>query len=261
MYPIASNSSNTQGDSVMNFTKTLKISLAAFALLGSGAQALSRTELASREQLRVIRQFKSLQLGAVTQKALNILVDRAILALNEQGYDEFAVQSQREWTLQFSNHFALSAAEVGSRGLGDHVPLLDWLSRFYQSIERRINKHIITLLRLDDIMIFNHGIPVVFDPNGDQENSDVWNISEYRLHFVPLSGAVTYWTSRFACSTPGVTMWICSPVAMALEYGMKKWVAPKLSDFVFKKILGEEPGRLDLDLSYLGDLKDENFQE
>jgi hypothetical protein len=163
-----------------------------------------------------------------TYEALNVLVARAVSELQDEGFGAEAQYWASSWT-----------GLIFSKDLGDHEPLVQWLSTFYNRLEELLGPRVMRLTGLEDIKIFNHGIPVAFHPNG--WHGDDWDINEYRLHFVPLAGAITYWICNLACSAtaPPLVGHACGPLSEIPRWAMKKYIAPKLSDRVYRKYRNE----------------------
>jgi hypothetical protein len=179
--------------------------------------------------------------------AIEVLLTSAIDRLQKEGHSDLAHQVAAEWAQVAS----LNAAQFGTLDLGDHEPLNRWLARTYDKIESKLGKRIMHLLRYDDLKVFNFGIPVVFNPNGKGGNT--WNMTEYGKHFVPFSGAVTYWTVNGACRVVASGLWsyACGMVSEGPRYAVEKWVAPLISNRVYRVANGgscENSDALDLDV-------------
>lgn len=205
-------------------------SFAAFASPASDATV--------KETKNIVKQLKNGKFAESTQKALNALVRRGVQELNEQGFENEAAQYSTQWETQFAKIL------LSNRDLGDHEPMSQWLTNFYNDLERILGKKICHLLSLDDIFIFNYSIPVVFHPNG--YNYDTWDKAEYQKHFVPFAGAVTYWAAQIACTAlgAGIDGIICSVAAIIPRKVVEKWVAPHVSNYVYNKATGDREIKL-----------------
>ena len=133
---------------------------------------------------------------------------------------------------------------------GDHRPLSQWLAKTYDKLEGLLGKRIMHWTRYDDLKVFNYSIPVVFNPNGDPVTHDQWDMTEYGKHFVPFSGAVSYWSSLATCNamTVGWVGYLCGSAAEAPRYVVEKWVAPRVSKRVYALATGchrSAPGMTD----------------
>ncbi len=157
-------------------------------------------------------------------RGLDSLIARGVAELEAEGHKSEAQFWADSWE-----------GQIFSFDLGDHEPLVQWLSDYYLVLESKLGEKIMRLAGLEDIKIFNHGIPVTFHPNGWR--GDDWDIEEYRLHFVPVAAAVTYWMAYSACSVtaPPLVGHACGLMSRAPRWGMKKFIAPKLSDRVYRK--------------------------
>jgi hypothetical protein len=183
-----------------------------------------------KEVKKVERDFRSDKIDRKSHAALNFLIVRAILELRFQGHSEEADQLRDEWKNQNTKFFAKG---FGTLDLGDWEAMNEWLVEVHDNLSDKLSEKIMKLTRLNDIKTFNYGIPVVFSPEDPR-----WDVDEYRLHFVPFTGAVSYWATWGACSmgTTGILAMIGCPVAGTLaEKVTVKYVAPKLSDRAYER--------------------------
>jgi hypothetical protein len=206
-----------------------------------------------------IAAFTQFQLNKKTQSALNAMVAASNEALAEHGFVEDAQTAQREWDQDFSA--SLTAMQLYN--IGDHAPMSAWLSNFYDKTRDRLGDPVMKLLHLDDLYTINYTMPVVFHPKGDTKGQDHWNQLEYQRHFIPFASIITYWGSFAACRavafrvTP-IKRW-CSSISMILRGAMKGMIAPKLSNYIYKKFSDKvgSGGSSDLNLADL----DEYYQQ
>jgi hypothetical protein len=153
--------------------------------------------------------------------------------------DVMADELLNQWT-DASTHFEEQiATRVSTRDLGDHPPLFPWLAAY---ITKLTTKYSILgdLQIIKDITIMNYAIPVVFTPHGSWESPTVDNRIEYRLHFIPFSDIVTYYASYYGCKLAlahyGLSdlKKICPKAANKLEWVNGRYIAPHVSDWIFK---------------------------
>lgn len=166
---------------------------------------LSGIELYKKEK----KKFDEKKLGQKIQKALNSQVGFAIFRLKRRGTVK-AVQYEKEWK-QFNTHFEF--LELGINNIEDHDPALIWLDDFYKFLVNTLGEKQIKTLHLDDIDVFNRGIPVVFKPKTVEK-------PDYNDCFVRVSKGIGYWTIMLGCtgynylgSAP--TMLFCGPISSA----------------------------------------------
>jgi hypothetical protein len=121
--------------------------------------------------------------------------------------------------------------------IGDHEPISEYIDEMYVRLETALGKDLMRLTRLTDIKTVNYTAPVVFQPRGTR--TDKWDIDEYRLHFVPFSGVVAYWSVFVVCAETtqgvGVVTFVCAAVAEKSREKIEKNVAPQVSDVVYKE--------------------------
>jgi hypothetical protein len=153
--------------------------------------------------------------------------------------DAMADDLLNQW-MDTSNHFEEQIAMVVStRDLGDHPPLFPWLATYISNLTSKYA--VLGVLQIvKDITIMNYAIPVVFHPHGSWESSSVDNRIEYRLHFIPFSDIVIYYTSLYGCKFAiahyGLNdlKKICPKAATKLEWVNGRYIAPHVSDWIFK---------------------------
>jgi len=165
-----------------------------------------------------------------TDRSLGAMVKLAVWKLRAEGYDDLADEIEADWQREFAGFLP---RQVALKELGDHEPLSQWLAAVTALIELAIGPQAMKLLHLDDLVIFNYAIPVVFDPTNPE-----WDMAEYSLHFVPLAGVTGYWTSYVACvgaTWGGGMFFLCTPASSAVEWILVKYVAPKMSDRVYMR--------------------------
>jgi hypothetical protein len=157
------------------------------------------------------KDFNAEKMGARVQRTLNVLVKFGSHHLMRKGKMEGKVMLA-EWEKKYSSVFI--AQEIGSLDIGDHEAVA-FLLKFYLALESVFGQDRLEKMHLRDIWTLAYAIPVVFEP----KRVDI-SQPEYKLHFVPFSKAVGYWTVMGGCTaynylgTP-VTTLICDPIAEA----------------------------------------------
>lgn len=166
----------------------------------------------------------SLQLDAT----VDAIVITGLRNLREKGFDYNAGLLEQDYNQKFKNYFH------NHRDLFDHDPWSQWLVTFYNALETCLGYDLTIALHLDDIKLINYAITVAFDPTNPQ-----WDIVEYRKHFVPLAGSISYWAAYISCVAvtygSGAIAMVCSPIGEMVEYVMRTYIAPPLSDKVYDK--------------------------
>ena len=200
----------------------------------------------------VVNQFNDSRLSGKMFDAIENLIDAATEKLRDEGNAALAAEISRDW-LRVA---AMNRGQFGTLDLGDHAPLNRWLADTYAKIEARLTPRVCHLFRLDDLKVLNHSIPVVFHPRG--WNGDSWDRAEYRKHFVPFSGAVTYWTINGTCKvlTSGLWSWACGTVSEIPRFAVEKWFAPGTSDRVYATATGAKRVREAPSMDHLEELLD-----
>lgn len=185
---------------------------------------------------------------SASQGALNAIVAAGIDALRTNGDRALADQYEDDWAHHFADFM------VRTHDLGDHKPLSQWLANFYTKLEDRLGATTIHNGLLGDIYLMNYAIPMVFAPKGDWRTKTTPNRDwvEYRKHFIPFANVITYWSTNIACNyvmkkqgAGSQGKKLCGQVSEKLRFAMGRYVAPKISDFVFNKANGT-PAKLDI---------------
>jgi hypothetical protein len=89
----------------------------------------------------------------------------------------------------------------------------------------------------------NYALSVVFKPNGIWRNHTDYDRIEYRKHFIPFADTATYWISLEVCKHYAMQYKkFCDRGAGILEHVMGRYVAPRISDAVFKLATHHQSG-------------------
>lgn len=197
------------------------------------------------EKKRVIRSLSEGEMAPLLQKTLDALINSGNKMLREKHFDATAEQFENEWIRFYSYSFD----GFSPLDLGDHKPIFEWLAEYYDTLQTKLGKDVCAATHLDDIKAINFGAPVVIFPNGDPRTGEKYDLVEYRKHFVPFTTALLYWSMRVTCSTTlsEIPSFICSSAAAVPRGGYEVFIAPYLSDYVFKKTtVQSRPSDLDL---------------
>lgn len=160
-----------------------------------------------------------------THDAIENILKFSSIELKKRKKQRLANKILYEWENTYSL-FLLS-----SRGLGDHKPLSEWLSRVHQDIENVIGIDLCEMFHIHDLYIINYAIPVVFFcvDNVDE--------IEYLRHYQPLLGVIGYWTAYISCaviSYGNILFFICSPLAEVMRFISYEVIAPRTNEFSWK---------------------------
>lgn len=193
----------------------------------------------SNRYKKEVRQGK---LAQSTNLGLKALVLRSISELKKHGYKSQAKMMKLEWDVKYSKILI-----EHTRGMTDHAPLIEWLGEKTKELEASLGHDVMHAMRLDDLITFNYGIPVVISC------VDKVDVDEYGRHFIHDSdkgyrglGPVTvYWTALFTCmgltweSGVGSSV-LCSPIAMGAEFLTDTVIAPALNEPLWNLACKEE---------------------
>ena len=209
----------------------LKTATALFLALALASTAYSTDEPAEEYDYEPsLAQTKIKLLNAslpdLAERSLDAILMIASIKLRAEGHDELADEILGEWQVQRMLYF-------WSDDLGDHEPLSQWIDDVYNRVADKLDERILNLIRFSDIYVINYALPVVLKPRSPE-----WDRDEYRMHFVPYSGVVTYWTVNISCqvATGGIGSVVVCPLAgRTAEKIMVKSVGPRISDRVYDR--------------------------
>lgn len=170
------------------------------------------------------------------------LLSTADVILRSQGHDDVADEIQTEYMLVYSG--AVTRQILGIKEIGDHPPLSEWLRSAHDKIHDTIGDFLCKYFRFHDLMILNHGIPVVFSPKQ-------YKLKDYLDHFAGhpiwgwfwehhgVAGVVTYWVVNGVCTGAtyglGIVTFVCGPVASLAENVMDKSIAPPIGKRIWER--------------------------
>ena len=160
----------------------------------------------------------------------------------EQQDQELADRLISQWETS-SARFPMLVAS-GLEDLGDHAPLFAWINTYLDQVGAKYGAIILNLPIVKNIQMLNYSIPVVFRPHGswqtDGASQGLDLRIEYRKHFIPFANIVTYYAALLGCEyavnhngQPQLKK-ICKPAAQKLEFVMGRYIAPVVSDWIFK---------------------------
>jgi hypothetical protein len=220
------------------------------AMQSHSVEISPRTKARSR---KIEANVKAGRLPDMIDESLNGMIHLAVLKLRRTGHKKEAAELYDEWENQWKSKLHLM------RGVGDFEPLSSWLSEKYRSWEFIFGKELLYSLRLSDVHSINHEVkPVIFCTGSPNER-------EYFLHFVhddsaspyestapmyryrdlfprdrgPYRGLlpiVSYWSTMIALVPTGFIL--ATPVALGVEWLVKSYVAPRLSEPLWKRVCG-----------------------
>ncbi|MBC7690714.1 MAG: hypothetical protein H7222_03020 [Methylotenera sp.] len=219
-----------------------------FSIVGAStgmtaAVALADDQFQAEREISVNAEALISELRAVapaeeTQIAVNELVGQALSDLRAEGFETLSGNLARQWDEKFSRHFL----QTQFTNIGDHQPLVQFLADLYLTMHKKMGDKVNKLAYVEDINLLNWTIPVALQPKGDRRNTDKWDITEYRLHFVPFSQIITYYASLAACkyalkSSPKMGQ-LCPTLSKTARNVMGQYIAPRLSDSIYRKFNG-----------------------
>lgn len=218
------------------------------------ALAVSSPALASAPSRRVVAEIRAADtLEAQAEKVtagLNILFRAACFHARRVGNGDAADAVCGDWDSYWQPMLARAARE--GRGIGDHKPLSDWLAAATVVLYAALADYplIIDMIRLEDLVIFNYGLPVFFEPHAEAawclETTSATCRDEYRVHGERVISSTSWWLSWGACVGAtwgaGAIGMICTPIGDVTERIVLMTVAPRLSYRIWDK---KNPSRLD----------------
>jgi hypothetical protein len=172
---------------------------------------------------------------AVTHDAFQHAIEGLVEEMASRNDQEMATELQTLWNDNESMFYSLAFTD-----LGDHAPLFKWLDAYMDKMASKYGSVILSLPIVADLRMLNYAIPVVFSPRGSWQQSGVDSRIEYRKHFIPFANLVTYYAANYGCvyfakkyQVP-MAKQICGKVADKLKFAMGRYIAPVVSDWIFK---------------------------
>jgi hypothetical protein len=174
----------------------------------------------------------------VAHQGFSNAIETAVQDLRDRSDNQMADELQAQWA---ATDFTGALFAAGFRDLGDHTPLFPWLDAFFNKMAGKYGTIIFNLPYVQDLRTLNFAVAVVFAPA-----SKAWQVAgvdariEYRKHFIPFANIVTYYAALFGCnyaakkySIPQAKK-LCTKAAEKLQFVMGRYLAPPVSDWIFK---------------------------
>jgi hypothetical protein len=192
-----------------------------------------------------VTDLKNKDFESITHQGMDYAIQELAAYVATQ-YNDQAMSADllNQWNAASSANFAdLVTAELSNKDLGDHPPLFPWLNDYIAKLADKYGSSIVYALPIiKDIQTLNFAIPVVFSPRGGKwEVNGVDSRIEYRKHFIPFANIITYYVTLYGCKYEikkhGMEdlKKICSQAATKLEFYMGRYIAPVVSDWIFKE--------------------------
>jgi hypothetical protein len=175
-------------------------------------------------------------------KAVSNLLSKADVILRAEGHDDIADEIQLEY-MQYYQTANIRQA-LGLKEIGDHPPMSEWLAKVHTKIHNAITDFLCKQLHFHDIMILNHGLPVIFSPSK-------YTLKDYLDHFSGhliwgwfwdhhgVAGVITYWLVDGVCMAGtyglGLVTFVCGPLATLSENFMDKTIAPPIGKRIWTR--------------------------
>ena len=198
-----------------------------FLLLSVSVCNLMANQSNSVEIFSISREFKrDLKEDRILEKtsvAIDAIMERTFIELSERGHKKEALEMRDEWLNQYQG-FILNAGMY--RDIGDHAGIA-FLIRAHEKIENLLGGDLCRILRLHDLYTIAYTLPMVISCAGEYQSSI--NSLEYKKHFVPFCGVVSYWSTVGVCIVAtGPGAFYCGFIGMGVEQIVIRFIAPKL---------------------------------
>lgn len=199
-----------------------------------------RAALESRNEF--VNAIKTRDFTAITHHAFDLAIQELAQQLRDDHQDDLLADDLlNRWNQSSGNFSGEIAALLDRKDLGDHDPLFSWIQDFLKKTADKYGTIIYSLPIVQNIVMLNFAIPVVFAPHGAWQVSGVDSRIEYRKHFIPFANLVTYYVSLYGCKyalahagmTTGAKQ-LCTKAATKLEFVMGRYIAPMVSDWIFR---------------------------
>jgi hypothetical protein len=231
--------------SVVLFLSGLMISAGAYCATSANASvsgdAHQGLQAAYDQDTDVVTDLVNGDYTDAAQAGMNVIVAEGIQELRDSDEGVLADQLQTEWANQFIGYFLSS--HLSTFELGDHDPLSPWLTNFYNILFTKTKGLVRSIRLIDDVEKMNFALNVVFHPVGNWRANVSYDADrvEYRKHFIPMSNIITYWVTLETCKHYASSYGqLCGDGATELEKLMGRYIAPRVSDYVFAQANGQD---------------------
>lgn len=202
-----------------------------------GEMLALQAALDSRKE--IVSAFKNRDFESVAKSALEKMIAQLVKDLEARN-DAAMAQELTQWWGQTEALFGTGAFALSLHDLGDHAPLFAWLEDFLTRMSDKYGAIVFSLPYVKDIRTLNFALPVVFQPRGAWQKVGMDHRIEYRKHFIPFANLATYYISLYSCKAIltkqglGQLTRLCGKAASKLQFVMGRYIAPHVSDWVFK---------------------------
>lgn len=187
----------------------------------------------------IVNAFETKDFTEVTHNGFERAIQVAVQDLRDRSDNAMADELQNQWN---TSNFESALFMASLDDLGDHGVLFPWLDKFFAKMSAKYGSIVLSLPYVQDLNTLNYAIPVVFSPKGAWQVVGADNRIEYRKHFIPFANIITYYASLYGCKYIAVQQGIpelkkiCGKVATKLKFVMGRYVAPPVSDWIFKTV-------------------------
>lgn len=197
--------------------------------------AFEKSKRTERMAARFAEDIRQGKMPKLVDKAIEAVIRLAAHKLRRDGMREEANYLNTEFDLYWNGYL-----ERDARKMTDYPPLSTWLDEKYKWLEQKLSFEVVHALRIDDLVTFNSGIPVVFVCRGNVSEQEYW------LHFVKdekfrgLGPTTLFWVSQITCcgATMSTGFFFCGPISMGAEFAALKVFCPKLNKPLWTRVCG-----------------------
>lgn len=216
-------------------------------LFACALQATTPARVVANVESSILSDDESMsQIKSVMNNGMNRALQRAIDELNSRGETALASQINSEWVSKFGGSLFSS-----DRDIGDHKGISQWINDTYRKIEFVLGRDFCVNTHIAALLTFNSANVVVKPCSFPMDSVSGTRIDEYRRHFAGKSAnsdsryngvipEATFFACEIACltGTAGAGSVLCGIAASIGEKIMAMFVAPPLSDKIFKRACG-----------------------
>lgn len=216
---------------------------------GNGVLTTAQKNQAEKRLAAVEKDFKGgdrVRMAERANTAMRAIFHIATLNLRRYGHYDTAREVESGWGALDGELIRMVKAG-GTRNISDFAPWSEKLAVLYLIIEAKLGYKLCYTLRITDLATLIWTPTVVFHPCKYGETEFLLHFAANDPRYRSFMPVVSYWITSITCSiaTFGVGyFFVCSPLAMAVELGCEKVVAPRLGEFIFEKacLLSEGTG-------------------
>lgn len=177
-----------------------------------------------------------------TDSAIEAMIGNTAKVLRKFKHHDYADKILIEYKTHYKTAVFCSVSYC-TKEIGDYEPLWVWLENVHNTVEEKIGEDWCKFFHAHDMYIFNHAVPVVFDPASYPEDEYLDHfaghpLSKFKWEHHGLAGVVSYWSAYTVCAVGtygiGPIAFACTPICEVVERVVDKKIAPPIARNIWR---------------------------